>query len=160
MTRTGRAEGDAEELGQRRLAGPDPRAEHEDARRDHAEVEDADDDDRDDRRARDVAGRVAVVRGQRGDRLPAGEPPDHDRGGRGDGAPAVRGERGEVAEIGVRKGGERWRPSAAAARRMAMPSWIRPEMRTPNQLSSATPAMMTPAVHIVVVRDPRRASAT
>ena len=103
---TRRAEGHAEELGQRRLAGSDPRAEDEDARRDDAEVENADDHHRDHRGARHVPRRVAVVRGQRGDRLPSGEPPDDDRGGRSDGAPAVGGERGEVAEVRVRKGGD------------------------------------------------------
>ena len=123
---------------------PDLRPEHEDAGRDHPEVEHADDDDRDDRRPRDVASRVAVVRGQRGDRLPAGEPPDDDRGGRRDGPPAVRGE------------GVRWLRSACGraatvatvssrASRMAIPSWTRPEIRTPNQLSTATAAMITPA---------------
>ena len=49
---------------------------------------------------------------------------------------------------------------SSTASRMAIPSWTRPEIRTPNQLSTATPAMMTPAAHIVVVRDPPTRSAT
>jgi hypothetical protein len=42
----------------------------------------------------------------------------------------------------------------------AIASCTRPEIRTPNQLSTATPAMMTPAAHIVVLRDPPTRSAT
>jgi len=49
---------------------------------------------------------------------------------------------------------------SSTASRIAIPSWTRPEIRTPNQLSTATPAMMTPAAHIVVARDPPTRSAT
>ena len=70
-----------EQVGQRRLAGVV--AEDRDGREGDAEVEQADDRDRDAGGTADVAGRVAVLAAERGDRLPPGESPHEQRGRRG-----------------------------------------------------------------------------
>ena len=109
-----------------------------DAGRGDGQVEHADDDHRDRGGAGHVAARVAVVAGQRGHRLPAGEAPDQQRRGRADGGPAVRRERAQVGQVARAAARPPRRSRSSATSTPARTSWTRPETRRPKQLVTAT----------------------